>query len=240
MVRAMSSYRIVCPFLSDVVHSRPTLLWLPLLTVAVALLPGLATGWTIPAVQQPTCGSMYHARVPLLGLYGPAARLPIDSACRERRRWTLASTNNAGGGGDKEVNEDPYRGVPSSVAPSSSGGSGSGNNNRALDPLVRAVTRSDGPASTTASSVSIPVLGSLELDRSLFLLVPLIGFAVGGILLSLYILVNSGDAIVQSVAESTATRATTTIDSGAACRGLCSSQQQDLEGLRTYMNNLGK
>jgi hypothetical protein len=230
----MPSCRAVLSSLSGVVRSRPILVRLSLLMAVAVLLPGLATGLTIPTVQQPACGSKYRPHMPLL--HGPAARLPIDNACRRSRRpWPLESSNNSEG--DKEVNEDPYRGVPSSVAPSSGGS----NNNRALDPLVRAVTRSDGPASTTASSVSIPVLGSIELDRSLFLLVPLIGFAVGGILLSLYILVNSGDAIVQSVAESTATtRAATTINSDAACRGLCSSQQQDLEGLRTYMNSLGK
>jgi hypothetical protein len=128
MVPAMPSSRAVLPFLSGVVHSRPTVLWLSLL-MAAAFLPDIATGWTIPAVQPPTCGSKYRPRVPLLGLYGPAAHLPIDNACHRRQRWTLESTNNSEGG-DKEVNEDPYRGVPSSMAPSSGGSSG--NNNRSI------------------------------------------------------------------------------------------------------------
>lgn len=94
-----------------------------------------------------------------------------------------------------------------------------------------------------ADTVQVPLWGELILDKSLFVLLPLAAFAVGGILLSLYILLNSGDAFVDALAENavlqstTPTPATTNADS---CRGLCSSQEQDLEGLRSYMSRFAK
>ena len=87
------------------------------------------------------------------------------------------------------------------------------------------------------------------MDRSLFVFLPLLGFGVGGILLSLYIVFNSGDALVDAMAENAVWQSsgggggesiTTTVDSPAACRGLCSSQEQDLQGLREYMSRFAK
>lgn len=114
---------------------------------------------------------------------------------------------------------------------------------RAMDPLFAAVTRMDEATQAAAPSVRIPLWGDLILDRSLFLLVPLVGFAVGGILLSLYILVNSGDAVAEAVAENARQQSIPTTvmnNNNNECRGLCSSQAKDLEGLRNYMSGFGK
>ena len=124
--------------------------------------------------------------------------------------------------------------------PSSSTGSSS---RLPLDPLFVAVTRMD-EETASAPTASVPIWGELILDRSLFVFLPLLGFGLGGILLSLYIIINSGDALVDAVAENAVWQSsggsiTTTVDSP-SCRGLCSSQEQDLQGLREYMSRFAK
>jgi hypothetical protein len=111
-----------------------------------------------------------------------------------------------------------------------------------LDPLFLAVTKMD-PQTQNAERISVPIWGELILDRSLFLFLPIAMFALGGIVLSLYVLANSSDTFVDAIIE-TATKqsiptSTSAVPDSDSCRGLCSSQSQDLEGLRTYMNRLG-
>lgn len=111
-----------------------------------------------------------------------------------------------------------------------------------LDPLFLAVTKMD-PQTQRAERIAVPIWGELILDRSLFILLPIAVFALGGIFLSLYVLVNSSDTFVDAVID-TATKqsiptSSSSLQDGESCRGLCSSQSQDLEGLRSYMNRLG-
>jgi len=96
-----------------------------------------------------------------------------------------------------------------------------------------------------ADTVQVPLWGELILDKSLFVLLPLAAFAIGGVLLSLYVLANSGDefvaalqenAVLQSASPSSGAAASVAGEEG--CRGLCSSQAQDLEGLKAYMSGL--
>ena len=111
---------------------------------------------------------------------------------------------------------------------------------RKLDPLFLAVTKMD-PQMARAKSVTIPIWGELILDRSLFVLLPIAVFAIGGAILSFYVLINSGDAFVDAIVQNSLQSVPTsssTIDE-AGCRGLCSSQAQDLDGLRDYMQRLG-
>jgi hypothetical protein len=110
-----------------------------------------------------------------------------------------------------------------------------------LDPLFLAVTKMD-PQTGRARSVEVPIWGELILDRSLFVLLPIFVFAVGGVLLSVYVLLNSGDTFVDAIVENSFQQsippsASSMNDEG--CRGLCSSQAQDLEGLRSFMQRLG-
>jgi hypothetical protein len=102
-----------------------------------------------------------------------------------------------------------------------------------MDPLVMSLTRMD-EDTANAPSMQIPIWGELILDRSLFVLVPVAGFAVIGFFLSVYVGLNVSDDWVSSVVPSTKF----VVDDG--CRGLCSSQDQDLEGLRTFMNRFAK
>jgi hypothetical protein len=102
-----------------------------------------------------------------------------------------------------------------------------------MDPLVQSLTRMD-QDTANAPSMQIPIWGELILDRSLYVLLPVAGFAVIGFFLSVYVGLNVSDDWVSSVT----TPAKVVVDDG--CRGLCSSQDQDLEGLRTFMNRFAK
>ena len=93
-----------------------------------------------------------------------------------------------------------------------------------------------------ADTVQVPLWGELILDRSLFVFLPIAAFGLGGVLLSLYVLANSGDAFVDALAENAVLQsappqsaAGVPVDD-ASCRGLCSSQESSLEGLRAYMS----
>ena len=109
-----------------------------------------------------------------------------------------------------------------------------------LDPLVRSLTRTD-PQSADAPTVQIPPIGELVLDKSLFVLVPVASFAVLGAVLALYIGLNAGDAFAEMEQAATlGQQSTRTEVSDDSCRGLCSSQEKDLEGLRVFMSNFAK
>lgn len=114
-----------------------------------------------------------------------------------------------------------------------------------LDPLLVSVTRMDDDT-MNAPTLKLPLWGDIILDRSLFLFLPLAGFAILGFLLSIYILINSGDEFVNAITENAKVQSLTTLkpifsSDGTeidTCRGLCSSQEQDLQNLKIYMNNL--
>jgi hypothetical protein len=114
-----------------------------------------------------------------------------------------------------------------------------------LDPMIASLTRVD-PNAPAAPTKNIPLLGEVPIDGSLVVLVPAAVIAVAGFVLSLVIAVNSSDQIVNSlsqVADEISTQATEKVNrqyDENACRGLCSSQEQDLEGLKSFMEGLRK
>jgi hypothetical protein len=112
-----------------------------------------------------------------------------------------------------------------------------------LDPLFLAVTKMD-PQTQNAERISLPIWGELILDRSLFVFLPIALFALGGIFLSFYVLINSSDTFVNAIIDTSMKQSIPTSSSSLpdsdSCRGLCSSQAQDLEGLSSYMNRLGR
>lgn len=116
---------------------------------------------------------------------------------------------------------------------------------RRLDPLIASLTRMDDSA-RNVPTVKAPIFGEVPLDGSLVVLVPTTLIAVAGFVLSIYIAFNSPDAIVDSLNDLNK-EIITAASSGPpqilppdanGCRGLCSSQDQDLEGLRIFMNKL--
>jgi hypothetical protein len=109
-----------------------------------------------------------------------------------------------------------------------------------LDPLFKAVTRMD-EETANAKSIPVPLWGELILDRSLFVLLPVAAFGIGGFLLSIYVAMNSGDAFSNAFVDGDLARVvqeSTPVEN--ACRGLCSSQEDDLEGLRNFMSKFAK
>lgn len=111
-----------------------------------------------------------------------------------------------------------------------------------LDPLVASLTRIDEPPPANTPTTNVPLLGEIPADGNLALLVPAAGIAVLGLIFSIVVAFNSGDAIVQELnkVEVPKMEYTPTVVEEGVCRGLCSSQESDLEGLRGFMQSLGK
>ncbi|GKY93901.1 hypothetical protein MPSEU_000357000 [Mayamaea pseudoterrestris] len=114
---------------------------------------------------------------------------------------------------------------------------------RSLDPLVASLTRMD-DETVNAKRTQIPLWGELILDKSLMVFLPVAAFAILGFALSVYLLINSQDVIVDTLTDVTSSSSDylkgveAPIDDG-TCRGLCGSQQESLESLRGFMTGLG-
>jgi hypothetical protein len=114
---------------------------------------------------------------------------------------------------------------------------------RNLDPLVASLTRMD-DETRNAKRMTIPIWGELILDKSLMVFIPVALFAVIGFGMSIYVAVNSQDAIVDVLMDASSPEylkgvsASTDVDLN-ACRGLCGSQNDNLEALRGIMSGFG-
>ena len=114
-----------------------------------------------------------------------------------------------------------------------------------LDPLMASLTRMD-PGAADVPTKNLPLLGEVPVDGSLTLLVPAAVIAVLGFLLSIVVAFQSQDLIVQSLVQAsediaqTASMKTNMVYDDNVCRGLCSSQEQDLDNLRNFMESLRK
>lgn len=114
-----------------------------------------------------------------------------------------------------------------------------------LDPLMASLTRMD-PGAADVPTKNLPLLGEVPVDGSLALLVPAAVIAVLGFLLSIVVAFQSQDLIVQSLVQAsediaqTASMKTNMVYDDNVCRGLCSSQEQDLDNLRNFMESLRK
>jgi hypothetical protein len=113
---------------------------------------------------------------------------------------------------------------------------------RRMDPLLATLTRTD-PSADTSKTVKAPLFGEVAIDGSLVVLVPAIVLGLAGFVMSFNIALNSQDAIVDSLSQlsnqvTAAAVAKTNnlapID-GSSCRGICSTQETDLESLKTFM-----
>ena len=113
-----------------------------------------------------------------------------------------------------------------------------------MDPLMASLTRDNRePAQDTQN---IPLFGEIPKDGSLFLLVPATVFAVLGFGLSIVIAFKSTDQIAgtfstvaDSVVQSAKNQPNQVYDAN-TCRGLCSNQQDDIDGLRRFMESITK
>jgi hypothetical protein len=114
-----------------------------------------------------------------------------------------------------------------------------------LDPLMASLTRID-PSSADVPTKNVPFFGEIPVDGSLALLIPAAGIAVIGFVLSIVIAVQSSDEIVGLLSQvsdditSAAVSKSSQVYDDSVCRGICSSQQQDLEGLKSFMEGFKK
>lgn len=112
-----------------------------------------------------------------------------------------------------------------------------------LDPLLASLTRVDPQANVNAPKKNLPLLGEVTLDQNLFVLLPVAAFAVLGFVSFLLVALNSQDALVNAINEWNDSVINppppAPIDPN-ECRGLCSSQQEDLEGLRSFMEGISR
>ncbi len=114
-----------------------------------------------------------------------------------------------------------------------------------LDPLMATLTRMD-PETVRGPTRNVPLFGEVAVDGGLVVLVPAAVIAILGLLMSIVVAVNSSDQLVSalsSVADDiaqTATQKTNMVYDESVCRGICSSQETDLQGLATFMENLRK
>lgn len=113
---------------------------------------------------------------------------------------------------------------------------------RTIDPLVASLTRIDEPTPNNVPSVQTPLLGEIPADGNLALLAPAAGIAILGFIFSIVVAFNSKDAFVEelSAIELPKMEYTPTVVEDGKCRGLCADQEKDLEGLRGFMDSLGK
>lgn len=115
-----------------------------------------------------------------------------------------------------------------------------------LDPLVASVTRTD-QANSSGETKNVPFFGEVAVDGGLTVLVPAAVIAVVGFIMSIVVALNSSDTIVNNLTHlsddvNAAALAKTNVvpDNGGGCRGLCSSQDEQLESMRKVMQGFAK
>ena len=114
-----------------------------------------------------------------------------------------------------------------------------------LDPLMATLTRMD-PEAVSGPTRNVPFFGEVPIDGGLVVLVPAAGIAFLGFVLSIVVALNSSDQLVASLSNvvedisQTASQKTNMVYDESVCRGICSSQEADLQGLANFMENLRK
>lgn len=108
-----------------------------------------------------------------------------------------------------------------------------------LNPFIASLTRND--ESTPIDTRPVPLFGEVAIDGSLVVLVPAAVISVLGFIFSIVVALNSGDSFVQELSEvdlpETKNNPTVVVEQ---CRGLCSSQDENLDGLRNFMESITK
>jgi hypothetical protein len=114
-----------------------------------------------------------------------------------------------------------------------------------LDPLMATLTRMD-PEAIRGPTRNVPLFGEVPVDGGLVVLVPAAVIALLGFILSIVVAVNSSDELVAALSNvaddiaQTASQKTNMVYDEGVCRGICSSQEEDLQGLAKFMESLRK
>mmetsp|Transcript_10211 Transcript_10211/g.23900 ORF Transcript_10211/g.23900 Transcript_10211/m.23900 type:complete len:192 (+) Transcript_10211:97-672(+) len=111
-----------------------------------------------------------------------------------------------------------------------------------LDPLVASLTRVDESAAGNVPMTTVPIFGEVPADGNIALLIPAAVIAVLGFIFSIVVAFNARDEIVVELSRVEIPKmeyVPTKVVEG-QCRGLCSNQEEDLDGLRSFMGSLAK
>jgi len=109
-----------------------------------------------------------------------------------------------------------------------------------MDPLIASLTRIDEGTPANVPTRQVPLFGEVPADGNLALLVPAAAIGILGFIFSIVVAFSSRDAIVKefSQVELPKMEYTPTKVVEGECRGLCSSQDEDLDGLRNFMEGI--
>mmetsp|Transcript_602 Transcript_602/g.1098 ORF Transcript_602/g.1098 Transcript_602/m.1098 type:complete len:190 (-) Transcript_602:249-818(-) len=112
----------------------------------------------------------------------------------------------------------------------------------AVDPLIASLTRIDDSTPQNVPTKSIPLFGEVPDDDNLKLLLPVAAISVLGFIFSIVVAFNSRDAIGREFSrmEIPEMKYTPTVVEEGKCRGICSSQAEDFEGLRNFMESISR
>lgn len=112
-------------------------------------------------------------------------------------------------------------------------------NNKKVDPLIASLTRND--ESTPTKTRTVPLFGEVTED-DFKALAPVVAIGVLGFLFSIVVAFNSMDSLGQQLSKVTIpeVKYTPTVVKEGECRGLCSNQDQDLDGLRNFMESISR
>ncbi len=146
---------------------------------------------------------------------------------------------------DSSMNTDPSMSVPETpatyVPPTPTRNSPPAVKQQRMDPLMASLTRDDSNPDGDQPTQTVPIFGEIPADGTMMLLAPAVVFAVLGFLFSFVIAFNSADQIVDSIAQTgesiaqTAQNRNNKVYDKNVCRGLCSTQEQDVDGMRNFM-----
>ena len=111
-----------------------------------------------------------------------------------------------------------------------------------MDPLIASLTRND--SDKNAKTQVVPFFGEIDVDGSLIVLVPAIVIGLVGFVMSIGVAMNAKDTFVEQLVQisdginNMAIQKTNVVVDPNVCRGLCSTQEQDLDSLRGFMEGL--
>eukprot|EP00574_Skeletonema_japonicum_P004072 CAMPEP_0201727018 /NCGR_PEP_ID=MMETSP0593-20130828/10584_1 /ASSEMBLY_ACC=CAM_ASM_000672 /TAXON_ID=267983 /ORGANISM="Skeletonema japonicum, Strain CCMP2506" /LENGTH=215 /DNA_ID=CAMNT_0048218627 /DNA_START=81 /DNA_END=728 /DNA_ORIENTATION=- len=130
-------------------------------------------------------------------------------------------------------NPDPASSIPQQPVTTSK---------KKLDPLIASLTRIDEPTPSNVPMRSVPLFGEVPADGNLALLVPAAGIAILGFIFSIVVAFNARDELVSELnrVELPKMEYKPTVVVEGQCRGLCSNQDDDVDGLRNFMESISR
>jgi hypothetical protein len=135
-----------------------------------------------------------------------------------------------------ESTSDSSASVPAPAAPAAPRNPNA--NPKRIDPLMASLMRST--PETKAPIRNLPILGEVAMDQSVYLVAFAVVFGILGLVFSIYVGISNQEAFTEALKANPYLQSAGSAPDGEGCRGICSSQQDDLDQLRVFMNGLGK